>query len=101
MNAPVIFDELLKRLNFFRKGFRIHLEKKPETKEEIMFEIDNYQSNRSEKYSFINRDNELTLIRQGIKYQVEVIEFRRTLLFPQPKFGVVAGTWIIDVTEIK
>lgn len=101
MKTPAIFDELFKRVNFFRKGFRIHLEKKPETEEEIMFEIGNYQCDRPENYSFIKGDSGLVMIREGIEYQIEVIEFRRTLLFPQPKFGVVAGTWVIDVTEIK
>ncbi len=96
-----IFSELKDKLNIFTKGFRIHLIEKPKTDEEIMFEIDNYQVTRKEKYRFFKENGELRMERDNIFYKIEVIETQRTLLHPQPKFGIIAGTWVIEVTEIK
>ncbi len=75
--------------------------KKPDSEEEIMFEIDNYQCTRKEEYSFFKEDGELRLKRDGIIYKIEVIEAQRCLFYPRPRMGSVLGTWVIDVTEIK
>ncbi|UUV19749.1 hypothetical protein NRK67_10065 [Fusobacteria bacterium ZRK30] len=96
-----IWGELKDRLNILTKGFRILLLEKPKTKEDILFEIDEYQKNREEKYRYFEENNELRMERDNIIYKIEVMETVRTLFYPQPKLGTIAGTWIIEVTEIR
>lgn len=96
-----IWGELKDRLNILTKGFRILLLEKPKTKEEILFEIDEYQKKREEKYRYFEENNELRMERDNIIYKIEVIETVRTLFYPQPKLGTIAGTWVIEVTEIR
>lgn len=96
-----LFEELIDKLNIFKKGFRVHLIDKPKTDEEILFEIDKYQKYREEKYRYFKKNKKLMMERNGKNYKIEVIETRRTLLYPQPKLGTIAGTWVIEVTEVK
>jgi hypothetical protein len=99
--TTTIWNELKDRINIFAKGFRILLLEKPKTDEDILFKIDEYQKNREEKYRYFKEDDELRMERENVIYKIEVIETVRTLFYPQPKLGTVAGTWVIEVTEIR
>jgi len=94
-----ILGFLTDKLNL-KKGFRIHVEAKPKTTEEIMALVDEYQKDRGEEYRFFKKDEKLMMERKGITYKIEVVEAHVSLFAINP-VGTIAGTWIVDVTKIS
>ena len=100
------YMEYLKRniVHFFDKGFKIYVEKKPKTDEEIMVHLKAYAESREEKITHYKKEERLFIEREGITYEIEVDRTNisgHAFLGAGVAIGATATPWVIIATEVK
>ncbi len=100
------YMEYLKRniVHLFDKGFKIYVEKKPRTDEEIILELTAYAESREEKIIHYKKDGRLFIERNGTAYEIEVDRTNisgHAFLGAGVAWGATATPWVIIATEVK
>lgn len=91
-------------LHYFDKGFKIYVEYKPKTDEELIFELTAYAKEREEKITYYKKDGILFLEKNGITYSIEVDKTNisgHAFLGAGVAWGASATPWVIIATEVK
>ena len=100
------YIEYLKRniVHLFDKGFKIYVEKKPRTDEDIILELTDYAESREEKIIHYKKGGRLFIERDGTAYEIEVDRTNisgHAFLGAGVALGASATPWVIIATEVK